>query len=96
MGTMMASFAEGLALAKRAGLSQEDLLEASGLGAIAAPMFAMKVYGRPGTLTMQRSRCFAMPHCSGAVQVCLAQAGACKGRGPTALGGSAGSEHAEG
>lgn len=25
------------------GLSQEDLLEASGLGAIAAPMFAMKV-----------------------------------------------------
>jgi 3-hydroxyisobutyrate dehydrogenase-like beta-hydroxyacid dehydrogenase len=43
MGTMMASFAEGLALAKQAGLSQEDLLEASGLGAIAAPMFAMKV-----------------------------------------------------
>jgi 3-hydroxyisobutyrate dehydrogenase-like beta-hydroxyacid dehydrogenase len=43
MGTMMASFAEGLALAKQAGLSQEDLLEASGMGAIAAPMFAMKV-----------------------------------------------------
>jgi glyoxylate/succinic semialdehyde reductase len=81
MGTMMASFAEGLALAKRAGLSQEDLLEASGLGAIAAPMFAMKVHGRPGTLTMQRSRCFGMPHCLCAVHVCLAQAGACKGRG---------------
>ena len=39
----MASFAEGLALAKGTGLSQADLLEATGLGAIAAPMFAIKV-----------------------------------------------------
>jgi len=43
MGSMMASFAEGLVLAKDTGLSQQDLLEATGLGAIAAPMFAMKV-----------------------------------------------------
>lgn len=43
MGTMMASFAEGLELAKQVGLDQQDLLDASGLGAIAAPMFALKV-----------------------------------------------------
>lgn len=42
MGTMMASFAEGLALADKAGLSQSDFIEVSGLGAIAAPMFGMK------------------------------------------------------
>lgn len=42
MGSMMASFAEGLALAKQVGLDQQDLLDASGLGAIAAPMFALK------------------------------------------------------
>lgn len=42
MGSMMASFAEGLALAESSGLQQEVLLEAIGLGAIAAPMFALK------------------------------------------------------
>lgn len=39
----MASFAEGLALAESGGLQQSDLIEAMGLGAIAAPMFALKV-----------------------------------------------------
>lgn len=42
MGSMMASFAEGMALADISGLQQKDLLEAIGLGAIAAPMFALK------------------------------------------------------
>mmetsp|Transcript_6601 Transcript_6601/g.19038 ORF Transcript_6601/g.19038 Transcript_6601/m.19038 type:complete len:393 (+) Transcript_6601:177-1355(+) len=42
MGSMMASFAEGLALAESGGLQQSDLIEAMGLGAIAAPMFALK------------------------------------------------------
>ena len=43
MGSMMASFAEGLALAEGSGLQLEDFIEAVGLGAIAAPMFALKV-----------------------------------------------------
>lgn len=45
MGTMMASLAEGLALAEESGLESEDLLEVIGLGAIACPLFALK--GRP-------------------------------------------------
>ncbi|GFR42250.1 hypothetical protein Agub_g3144 [Astrephomene gubernaculifera] len=42
MGSMMTSFAEGLALADKVGLRQQDVIEVVGLGAIAAPMFALK------------------------------------------------------
>ena len=43
VGTMMASLAEALALAQRAGLSQDELLEVLSLGAMANPMFKLKV-----------------------------------------------------
>ena len=39
----MASLAEGLALAAQAGLSQAELLEIISLGAMANPMFKLKV-----------------------------------------------------
>ncbi|PSC68561.1 glyoxylate succinic semialdehyde reductase chloroplastic [Micractinium conductrix] len=42
MGSMMASWAEGLSLAKQCGLQQSDLVEVVKLGAIACPMFALK------------------------------------------------------
>ncbi|KAI8472738.1 MAG: 6-phosphogluconate dehydrogenase [Monoraphidium minutum] len=42
MGSMMASFAEGLSLADQLGLSQQDMLDVVALGAIASPMFALK------------------------------------------------------
>ncbi|KAG2439550.1 hypothetical protein HXX76_004903 [Chlamydomonas incerta] len=42
MGSMMTAFAEGLALADKVGLRQADVIEVVGLGAIAAPMFALK------------------------------------------------------
>eukprot|EP00879_Flechtneria_rotunda_P023470 GHRR01024826.1.p1 GENE.GHRR01024826.1~~GHRR01024826.1.p1 ORF type:complete len:256 (+),score=98.14 GHRR01024826.1:252-1019(+) len=42
MGSMMGAFAEGMALADKAGLQQPDLLEVLGLGAMANPMFALK------------------------------------------------------
>jgi len=42
MGSMMASFAEGLCLTKAAELDQDTLLEIMSLGAINTPMFAMK------------------------------------------------------
>ena len=43
MGTMMTALAEGLNLADKSGLSQGQLLEVLGLGAMACPMFKMKV-----------------------------------------------------
>ena len=42
MGSMMASFAEGLSLTEAAALDQETLLQIVALGAINAPMFALK------------------------------------------------------
>ncbi len=39
---MMAAFAEGLALARGLGLEQQDVLDVVALGAINAPMFALK------------------------------------------------------
>jgi len=42
MGSMMAAFSEGLAVADKAGLSTQTLLEVLELGAIATPMFKMK------------------------------------------------------
>lgn len=42
MGGMMASFCEGLALARKSGLEENDLLEILAAGALANPMFAGK------------------------------------------------------
>lgn len=42
MGTMLASYAEGLELAKQCGLQQSDLVDVIKLGAIASPMFQLK------------------------------------------------------
>eukprot|EP00638_Chattonella_subsalsa_P000925 CAMPEP_0117752648 /NCGR_PEP_ID=MMETSP0947-20121206/11743_1 /TAXON_ID=44440 /ORGANISM="Chattonella subsalsa, Strain CCMP2191" /LENGTH=311 /DNA_ID=CAMNT_0005571355 /DNA_START=184 /DNA_END=1119 /DNA_ORIENTATION=- len=42
MGTMLTSLAEGMDLAKASNLSQTDLLEILGLGAMANPMFKLK------------------------------------------------------
>lgn len=42
MGTMMAALAEQLSLASASGLKGSDLLEVVSLGAVAAPMFALK------------------------------------------------------
>lgn len=47
MGTMMASLGEGMAIADRAGLDLPNLIEILGLGAMANPMFALKVRGLP-------------------------------------------------
>jgi glyoxylate/succinic semialdehyde reductase len=41
-GTMMASLGEGMTLAERVGLDNEKVIEILGLGACAAPMFALK------------------------------------------------------
>lgn len=42
MGSMMEAFCEGLALADKAGLRQEDVLQVLDLGAMACPMFKLK------------------------------------------------------
>lgn len=42
MGSMMASFAEGLALGERVGLDQNKILEVISQGAISSPMFSLK------------------------------------------------------
>jgi len=42
MGSMMTAFSEGLVLGEEAGLDAADILEVVSLGAIAAPMFALK------------------------------------------------------
>jgi glyoxylate/succinic semialdehyde reductase len=42
MGTMMTSFSEGLCLADKAGLKQEDLLDVLDLGVMANGMFKLK------------------------------------------------------
>lgn len=42
MGSMMGAFTEGMALAEKADLSQQDLLDVLALGAMSNPMFALK------------------------------------------------------
>ena len=42
MGTMLAAFGEGLALAESVGLDPNTMVEVIGQGAIASPMFALK------------------------------------------------------
>ncbi len=43
LGTFMAASAEGLVLADSLGLKEQDLIDVVGLGAVATPMFALKV-----------------------------------------------------
>ena len=42
MACMLASFSEGLTLADRSGLSKDDLIKILSLGAMNAPIFAVK------------------------------------------------------
>jgi 3-hydroxyisobutyrate dehydrogenase-like beta-hydroxyacid dehydrogenase len=42
MGTMLAAFGEGLALAESVGLDPNKMIEVIGQGAVASPMFALK------------------------------------------------------
>ena len=42
MGTMLAAFGEGLALAEAVGLDPNKMVEVIGQGAVASPMFALK------------------------------------------------------
>eukprot|EP00951_Prasinocladus_malaysianus_P033536 scaffold332496_cov29-Prasinocladus_malaysianus.AAC.1 len=42
MGSMMTAFSEGMSLAQKADLKQEDLLEVLSLGAMNNPLFNMK------------------------------------------------------
>ena len=42
MACMLASFSEGLTLADRSGLSKDDLIKILSLGAMNAPLFAVK------------------------------------------------------
>ena len=58
MGSYMAASAEGLSLAKAVGLAQSDLIEVVGLGAIATPMFKLKVRCWTGLLP-----CCMYPQC---------------------------------
>ncbi|EFN59865.1 hypothetical protein CHLNCDRAFT_133685 [Chlorella variabilis] len=65
MGSMMASYAEGLQLAQRCGLRQEDLIEVVKLGAIASPMFALKASRRgaaPGMVAGKFPTAFPLKH----------------------------------
>lgn len=59
MGSMMAAFAEGMSLADKAGLKQDDLLDVLGLGAMANPMFAMK---GPNLITREYPPAFPLKH----------------------------------
>mmetsp|Transcript_143 Transcript_143/g.297 ORF Transcript_143/g.297 Transcript_143/m.297 type:complete len:292 (-) Transcript_143:49-924(-) len=45
MGSMMAAFSEGMSLAQKCELKQEDLLEVLSLGALSNPMFSLKGKG---------------------------------------------------
>ena len=56
MGSIMASFAESIALCEDANLSKQDLLDVLSLGAINVPMFGMK---GPGMIASDKSTKFA-------------------------------------
>ena len=59
MGTMMAAFAEGLSLANKVGLKEQDVVDVVALGAIAAPMFALKA---PPMLKRAYAPAFPLKH----------------------------------
>lgn len=54
-----AAFGEGMALADKSGLQQQDLLEVLGLGAMANPMFALK---GPSLIQRQYPAAFPLKH----------------------------------
>lgn len=59
MGSMMASFSEGLLLGAKAGLDPKTIIEVVGQGAISAPMFAMK---GPSMVEGQYPTAFPLKH----------------------------------
>ncbi|KAG0599306.1 hypothetical protein M758_12G141700 [Ceratodon purpureus] len=59
MGSMMASFSEGLLLGAKAGLDPKTVIEVIGQGAISAPMFAMK---GPSMVEGQYPTAFPLKH----------------------------------
>lgn len=59
MGAMMGAFCEGMSLADKSGLKQQDLLEVLSLGAMANPMFAMK---GPALVGRQYPPAFPLKH----------------------------------
>lgn len=48
LGTMMASLAEGMALAEKVGLDQEDFAEVLSLGSLSCPTINHKAQGKVG------------------------------------------------
>lgn len=62
MGTMMATLAEGIHLAEKSDLSAEVLLEVVSLGAMANPMFALKVPPPPCPLASRCSQASSNKH----------------------------------
>lgn len=50
MGSMLASYAEAMSLAEAAGLNGKDFVEVINTGAMAAPIFALKVLSPFSTL----------------------------------------------
>lgn len=59
MGSMMASFAEGITLAEKVGLSKQDFLDVVKLGAIAAPMYGLK---GPAMIEQRYPTAFPLKH----------------------------------
>jgi len=59
MGSMMTAFSEGMCLAEKSSLKQEDLLEVLSLGAMNNPLFSMK---GPGLIGKQYPPAFPLKH----------------------------------
>eukprot|EP00873_Tetraselmis_striata_P006911 jgi/Tetstr1/427175/TSEL_017363.t1 len=59
MGSMMSAFSEGMSLADRSGLKQEELLEVLSLGAMNNPLFTMK---GPGLIGHSYPPAFPLKH----------------------------------
>jgi len=71
MGSMMASFSEGLVLGKKVGLDPATIVQVVGQGAIAAPMFAMK---GPSMIKGSYPPAFALKHQQKDIRLALAMA----------------------
>jgi glyoxylate/succinic semialdehyde reductase len=71
MGSMMASFSEGLALGKKVGLDPATIVQVVGQGAIAAPMFALK---GPSMIKGSYPPAFALKHQQKDIRLALAMA----------------------
>jgi len=71
MGSMMGAFAEGLALSEKSDLDPATLLQVISLGAIAAPMFAMK---GPNMVNGKFAPAFPLKHQQKDMRLALAMA----------------------